>query len=89
MYSSGVTTSTFIIGSSNTGLAFEIPSLNAALAAISNARTLESTSWYAPSYKVALKSIHGKPAITPVCCCAIKPFSTPGICSVGIFPPFI
>src|SRR5690606_15533023 len=56
MYSSGVTTSTFMIGSSNTGLAFAAPSLKPIEPAILKAISLESTSWYEPSYKVTLTS---------------------------------
>ena len=48
-YSSGVTTSTAIIGSSRTGLARFIASLNAIEPATLNAISLESTSWYEPS----------------------------------------
>ena len=66
IYSSGVTTSTFIIGSRSFAAALFIASLNAARAAISKANTDESTSWLAPSTNSALKSITGKPATTPV-----------------------
>ena len=45
MKSSGVSTSTAIIGSSSTGLALRMPSLNAIDAAILNAFSFESTSW--------------------------------------------
>ena len=45
MYSSGVSTSTFMIGSSSLGAALFASSRKAARAAISNASTLESTSW--------------------------------------------
>ena len=44
MKSSGVSTSTAIIGSSSTGLAWRMPSLNAIDAAILNAFSFESTS---------------------------------------------
>ena len=45
VYSSGVTTSTFMIGSSSLAPAFFRPSRIAARAAISKASTDESTSW--------------------------------------------
>ena len=89
IYSSGVTTSTFIIGSRRTALAFGIASLKAALEAISNAITLESTSWNAPSTRVHLKSITGNPARKPVSVDDLIPFSTPGIYSRGTRPPTI
>ncbi len=54
VYSSGVTTSTFMIGSSSTEPPFCSASRNAARDAISKASTDESTSWKAPSMSVAL-----------------------------------
>ena len=45
IYSSGVTTSTFMIGSSSTGPPFCRASRNAARDAISKASADESTSW--------------------------------------------
>ena len=48
MNASGVTTSTFIIGSSSTGCARLAASLNAIDPAILNAISDESTSWYEP-----------------------------------------
>jgi len=42
-----------MIGSSNTGLALRMPSLKAKIAAILNACSDESTSWYDPSNSVA------------------------------------
>ena len=48
MKSSGVSTSTAIIGSSSTGLARRMPSLKPMEAAILNAFSFESTSWYEP-----------------------------------------
>ena len=45
MYSSGIVTSTFMIGSSKTGAAFAIASLKAKDPAMWNAISLESTSW--------------------------------------------
>ena len=49
MYSSGVTTSTDMIGSSSTGLAISAALRNAIWPAILNAISDESTSWYWPS----------------------------------------
>jgi hypothetical protein len=46
-------------------LEFLLGHLKAARAAISNASADESTSWYAPSIRLTLKSITGKPAMTP------------------------
>ena len=48
-YSSGVVTSTPMIGSSRIGLAFFIASLNAKMPAILKASSEESTSWKEPS----------------------------------------
>ena len=62
VYSSGVTTSTFMIGSSSFAPAFLRPSRMRMRDAISKARTEESTSWYLPSISATLKSITGKPA---------------------------
>jgi hypothetical protein len=45
MYSSGVSTSTAIIGSSRVGDAFFMPSLKAIDAAMRKAFSFESTSW--------------------------------------------
>src|SRR3712207_769104 len=49
MYSSDTTISTFITGSSNTGVALAIPLLNAIEPATLNAISDESTAWYDPS----------------------------------------
>ena len=49
MYSSGVTTSTCMMGSRSTGLARFTASLKAIEPAILNAISEESTSWYDPS----------------------------------------
>ena len=59
MYASGTRTSTFMIGSSSTGLACWTPSLSAIEAAILNDSSFESTVWNEPSYSVALKSDSG------------------------------
>ena len=48
MYSSGVTTSTAMTGSSRTGLALRAASFTAIDPAILNAISEESTSWYEP-----------------------------------------
>ena len=53
MNSSGVRTSTAISGSRMIGLALRTPSLKAWEPAILNAISEESTSWYAPSSRVA------------------------------------
>ena len=59
MNCSGIVTSTRIIGSSTTGLAFSTASLMAIEAAILNAISDESTSWYEPSWTVTLTSTIG------------------------------
>ena len=89
MKSSGVSTSTAIIGSSSTGLAWRMPSLNAIDAAILNAFSFESTSWYEPSNSVTLTSTTGKPASTPFGSVSRRPFSTAGMNSRGTVPPLI
>ena len=86
-WSSGVVTSTSMIGSRMTGPAFFMPSRKQALAAISKASADESTSWYLPSTRVYLKSTVGKPASTPVSACTLMPFSTAGMYSFGTAPP--
>ena len=48
MYSSGVTTSTAMTGSSSTGLALRAAFFTAMEPAILNAISEESTSWYEP-----------------------------------------
>ena len=62
MNSSGIVTSTRMIGSRIVGSAFEKASLTAIEPAILNAISDESTSWYDPSKSVALTSTTGKPA---------------------------
>ena len=59
MYSSGVTTSTSMIGSSRTGLALRAASLKAIEPAILNAISEESTSWYEPSIRMTRTSTIG------------------------------
>ena len=58
-YSSGVVTSTFMIGSSRIGLAFFAASLKAKMPAILKASSLESTSWKVPSTMATLTSTTG------------------------------
>ncbi|MCY1295510.1 hypothetical protein D9M70_448550 [compost metagenome] len=57
--SSGVSTSTDIIGSSSAGRARRMPSLNAIEPAMRKAFSFESTSWYEPNTSVALMSTTG------------------------------
>ncbi|TMF52640.1 MAG: hypothetical protein E6I24_00525, partial [Chloroflexi bacterium] len=59
MNSSGMTTSTFMIGSSSAGWPLRMPSLAAIDPAMVNAISDESTSWYEPSTRVALTSTTG------------------------------
>ena len=87
VYSSGVITSTFMIGSSSFAPALRMPSRIHIRPAISNARTLESTSWNLPSSRATLKSITGKPARGPLSITDWMPFSTPGMYSFGTAPP--
>ncbi len=89
MKSSGVSTSTAIIGSSRTGVAFLMPSLNAIDAAILNAFSFESTSCDEPSNSVTLTSTTGKPASTPFGSVSTRPFCTAGMNSRGTEPPLI
>ena len=89
MYSSGTVISTFIIGSNITALACLHPSLNAIDAAILNAISDESTSWYEPSTNVALKSITGYPAKIPLSAASLIPCSIGLIYSFGTAPPTI
>ena len=56
IYSSGVVTTTFMIGSVSTGSALRIASLKAIEPAILNAISDESTSWYEPSLSVTFTS---------------------------------
>src|SRR5206468_3622656 len=86
-YSSGVTTSTFMIGSSSTGLARLKPSLKPIEPAILNAISFESTSWYEPSNSVTFTSTTGYPAMTPVSTASLMPLSTAGTYSRGTLPP--
>ena len=59
MYSSGVSTTTFMIGSRSTALHFSLAAFKAIDAAILKAISDESTSWYDPSNNVALTSTIG------------------------------
>ncbi len=58
MYSLGVVTSTFMIGSSRIGPAARLASFQPIEAAILNAISDESTSWYEPSNAVDLEVQH-------------------------------
>ena len=62
MNSSGMRTSTFMIGSRMAGSALAKASLMAIDPAILNAISDESTSWYDPSKRVTLTSTTGNPA---------------------------
>ena len=88
-YSSGITTSTFMIGSKITGLHFLAASLRANDAATLNAISDESTSWYDPSNNLALTSINSYPANTPFAIESFNPASTAGMYSRGTTPPTI
>jgi hypothetical protein len=59
MNSSGVSTTTCIIGSSSIGPARFIASLKAMEPAMRKAFSLESTSWYEPKVSVAFTSTTG------------------------------
>ena len=89
MYSVGTVISTLIIGSNITALACLHPSLNAIEAAILNAISEESTSWYEPSTNDTLKSITGYPAKIPVWAASLIPCSIGLIYSFGTAPPTI
>ena len=58
-------------------------------AAILKAISDESTSWYDPYTRVALRSTVGNPASTPDCMASWMPASTAGMYSLGITPPVI
>ena len=62
MNSSGIVTSTRMIGSRMAGSALAKASLTAIEPAILNAISDESTSWYEPSNRVTLTSTTGNPA---------------------------
>ena len=87
MYSSGVTTSTAMIGSIRMGLALRAASRKAAVAAILKAMSDESTSWCLPSVRVTFRSTTGKPARGPVVMASCMPLSTAGMYSRGMRPP--
>ncbi len=89
MYSSGTTTSMSMMGSSMTGEPLRRPSLNAYEAAIWNAISDESTSWYDPSTRITFTSVTGYPASTPLFADAKTPFLTAGINSRGMAPLLI
>ena len=83
MYSSGVATSTDMIGSRSAGLALRRASLKAIEPAILNAISEESTSWYLPSVRIARTSTVGYPASTPASSDCWMPASTDGMYSFG------
>src|SRR5690606_38154453 len=89
MFSSGVNTSTFMIGSSNVGLHLGNASRYALRAAISNDKESESTAWNDPSIKRTFNEVNGKPANTPLVIEVSKPFCTEGMDSLAIAPPTI
>ena len=89
MYWSGVTTSTFMIGSSNVGFAFLPAVLKAAFAHNSNDIESESTSWYEPSVIRTFMLFTGYPAKTPCVMDVSKPLLIAGINSFGMDPPKI
>ena len=47
----------------------------------------ESTAWKPPSVSITLKSRSGKPQSGPLPIIDLKPFSTAGMNSLGMFPP--
>jgi hypothetical protein len=58
-------------------------------AAIRNAFSFESTSWYEPSNSVTFTSTTGKPASTPFGSVSTRPLLTAGMNSRGTVPPLI
>ena len=87
MYSSGVRTSTAMIGSRMTGWAFGAASLKHMEPAILKAISEESTSWVWPSVTVALTPTTGKPARTPDSMASCTPASIEGMNSLVMWPP--
>ena len=63
--------------------------LNASLAANSNDNESESTGWNEPSLSVTFIESTSNPAKGPFFIESLKPFSTDGIYSLGMFPPLI
>ena len=82
--SSGTVTSRCMIGSSRMGRALASASLKPIEAAILNAISDESTSWYSPSKSVTLKSTTGEPVRMPRGIASRMPFSTAGMYCRGI-----
>ncbi len=72
-----------------TGLHLDAAFLSAIDAAILNAISLESTSWYEPSNSFALISTSGYPASTPRSSESSRPALTAGMYSRGTTPPTI
>ena len=89
MFSSGVKTSNFIIGSIITDLADLAALLYPIFAANSNDKESESTAWKDPSLRVTFIASISKPAKGPFFIASLKPFSTDGINSRGMLPPLI
>mmetsp|Transcript_7447 Transcript_7447/g.12559 ORF Transcript_7447/g.12559 Transcript_7447/m.12559 type:complete len:327 (+) Transcript_7447:523-1503(+) len=87
--SSGVVTSTFIIGSISCAPAARRPLRAHCRPAISKAMTDESTSWKPPSTRVALHPMTGKPARTPLVIIDSRPLAAPGMYSLGTEPPLM
>src|SRR5690554_3905159 len=87
IYSSGTVTSTLITGSRSTAPPLFMASLNAIEPAILNAISLESTSWYEPSYTTALIPSTGYPPSIPAFAASSIPAPTAGMYSLGIAPP--
>src|SRR6266851_3087078 len=89
MYSSGTTTSTFMMGSRRTGEALWQASLNAIEPAILNAISELSTSCELPSISTAATSTMVKPARMPLSNASRMPASIGAMNSRGIDPPTI
>ena len=87
--SSGTVTSRSMIGSSRIGRAFASASLKPIDAAILNAISDESTSWYPPSKSVTRKSTTGEAVRMPRGMASRIPFSTAGMYWRGTEPPTI
>ena len=85
--SSGTRILTFMIGSNKIGRTFVIASLKAKWAAILNAISLESTSWYLPSNNVVFTFTILYPAKGPFWQHSRRPVSTAGKYCLGTAPP--
>ena len=89
VWSSGTTTSSSTIGSSNATPAAAAASRNAIEPAIWNDMSEESTVWNFPSTSVTRMSTIGYPAATPSDIGFTTPFSTLGMNWFGMMPPTI